>query len=68
MKELVAFLFLIVLVAIGWNQPYRDHYRSIVGPDPAPRPISAQAAKPAAPARQSVWDWEKGTLDQKAHP
>ena len=77
MKELAAFILLIVLIVIGWNQPYKAHFSSVVG-DPPPAtpapaaapaaPVAPVAAAPAAtepaPARDSSWLWnKKGALD-----
>ena len=78
MKELAAFILLIVLIVIGWNQPYKAHFSSVVGDPPpaAPAPaaapaaplppvVAAPAAPEPAPARDSSWLWKKGTLDPK---
>ena len=75
MKEMAAFLLLIVLIGVGWNQPYKAHFSSVVGePTPVPAATPGAAAAPsappaaapaaeAAPARDSSWLWKKGTLD-----
>ena len=42
MKEFAAFILLIVLVLVGWNQPYKTHFSSVVG-DPPPMPAAASA-------------------------
>lgn len=75
MKEMAAFVLLIVLIGVGWNQPYKAHFSSVVGeppPLPAAAPGAADAlsalppaapAAEAAPARDSSWLWKKGTLD-----
>ena len=78
MKELVAFIFLIVLIGVGWNQPYKAHFSSVAGNPPpvivvpaAPAPVApptpAVAAAPAPveapPARDGSWLWKKGALD-----
>ena len=74
MKELVALTFLIVLVVLGWNQSYKNHFDSLVGnPPPAtpapvtPPPVSAgaPAGAPAIPATTPAptgsWMWGKTT-------
>ena len=78
MKELVALVFLIVLIGFGWNQSYKDQLDSLLGnPPPAPvTPPPAPAAPPtpgatalapatpaATPTREAEWLWNKGTLD-----
>ena len=76
MKELVAFLFLIVLLGFGWNQPYKAHFSSLAGNPPpvppaalapAPEAAASAAAAPAvatpAPARDSSWLWKKTSMD-----
>ena len=78
MKEFAAFILLIVLICVGWNQPYKAHFSSVVGEPPpvtaAPAPVAARPDAPAAtapaapeatPARDSSWLWKKGTLDPK---
>ena len=42
MKEFAAFILLIVLVCVGWNQPYKAHFSSVVGEPP---PVPALPAK-----------------------
>ena len=78
MKEFVAFLLFLVLICVGWNQPYKAHFSSVVGEPPPvliPAPAvpaapvapvaNAPAAPEPAPARDSSWLWKKGTLDPK---
>ena len=77
MKEMAAFVLLIVLIGVGWNQPYKAHFTSVVG-EPPPVVVSPSTAAPgvpsapgagapgaveAAPDRDSSWLWKKGTLD-----
>ena len=77
MKEMAAFVLLIVLIGVGWNQPYNAHFSSVVGEPPpvivapaaaAPDAASAPAAPataPAAatPARDTSWLWKKTSMD-----
>ena len=77
MKEMAAIILLVVLIGVGWNQPYKAHFTSVVGepapavgvPVSAPAPPAPGAAAPApteaAPARDSSWLWKKGTLDRQ---
>ena len=77
MKELAALILLIVLICIGWNQPYKAHFSSVVGdpppvvavPAPAPAmpdapPAMAPAVPQATPARDNSWIWNKTSMDQ----
>lgn len=80
MKELAAFILLIVLVGVGWNQPYRAHFSSVAGKPavangapvaPAPPASAASAARPlpeATPARDSAWMWNKTSMDAPHAP
>ena len=74
MKELIAFLFLIVLIGVGWKQPYRAHFSSVAGnPLPvltAPAPASSAPATAAAatPARENSWIWQKTSMDAPHAP
>lgn len=78
MKELAAFTFLIVLVWVGWNQPYRAHFTSVVGDPPSILPPSAEQVTPAGaasgqgtatgvpqatPNPDKNWMWKKTTMD-----
>ncbi len=73
MKELVALLFGGVLISLGWNQPYRDHYlaaqRTLSGKAApavanAPLPPAGPVVSAATPApRDNSWMWQRGTLD-----
>ena len=79
MKEFAAFILLIVLICVGWNQPYKAHFGSVIGePPPVPsapapeRPPATSATPPAAvavpqatPGRDNSWRWKKSTLDRK---
>lgn len=51
MKELIAFVLLLVLIGMGWNQSYRHQYDRLAGnPPPAtPVPVLATPA-PVTPA------------------
>ena len=75
MKELLAFLFLIMLIGVGWNQPYRAHFSSVTGNAPpastAPAPAasaSATAGAAATPARENSWMWQKTSMDAPHAP
>ncbi len=78
MKELAAFTFLIVLVWVGWNQPYGAHFTSVVGDPPSvPAPSPEQTIPVATVSRQATetgvsqptpnpdkgWMWKKTTMD-----
>lgn len=77
MKELAAFLLLLVVAIGGWNQPYKAHYGSLLGHPPAatPAPVAAAApvpaatpavvrtAPPATPAPDNSWMRNRSTLD-----
>ncbi|SRR5438270_514276 len=71
----VAFVILIVLISAGWNQSYREHYRSVVGnPGPATRSASAPlatASRQSAPTGQMDRTWQSNAaenpLEKKAH-
>lgn len=71
MKEFAAFILLILLVLIGWNQPYKAHFSSVTG-----KPLTAGGAGTAAtgsparaagpkstPASDSSWLWKRSKLD-----
>ena len=71
MKEMAAFVLLIVLIGVGWNQPYRAHFGSVVG-EPLPVLLVPSSGAPGAAVpgggevaapRDSSWLWKKGTLD-----
>jgi len=74
MKELAAILLGVVLVAAGWNQPYRDHYLFLAG-TLAKAGISLPTKSVAnvnsgqvvsttqAPQTDNSWMWRKGSLD-----
>ena len=74
MKELVALLFGVVLIAAGWNQPYREHYAFLAGtfskagvtlpakPLPGIPGIRLTAPAPVTQTDKS-WMWQKGALD-----
>ena len=75
MKEFAAFILRIVLICVGWNQPYKAHFSSVVG-EPPPGggagavtagspgvPTAASAALGQTPAPDSSWLWKKSTLD-----
>ena len=53
MKEFAALILLIVLIVVGWNQPYKAHFGSVFGNPPpvvvTPAP-AATAPVPPAPA------------------
>ncbi len=73
MRELIAFVFLVVLIVAGWNQSYRSHLEGLAGspvrvePEPAatPPPVAAtpRAVVPAVPSstpeQDRKWMWEK---------
>lgn len=55
MKELLAMLLLVLIVASGWNQPFKSHFRylySVVSGTPLERP---PAKVPPTPARDNSW-------------
>ena len=69
MREALALLFLIVLIAMGWKQPYRNHVNSVVPQvgaaaqitTPDPRQQRMQAV-PVVP-RDRSWMWERTKMD-----
>lgn len=72
MKELAAFILLIVLICVGWNQPYRAHFSSVAGKPtaangapvaPAPPGSAARPLPEVTPARDSAWMWNKTSMD-----
>lgn len=77
MKELTAFVLLLVLIGMGWKQSYKNQYDRLVGnPPPAtPVPVVATPAPtpqttngPMVPAsatatpRDQSWMWEKNAV------
>jgi hypothetical protein len=80
MKEFAALILLIVLICIGWNQPYKAHFSSVIGDPPAvsaapvaqgamPAPASPAVAIPqATPARDTSWLWNKTSMDAPYTP
>ena len=76
MKEFAAFILLILLVLVGWNQPYKAHFGSVIGKPstpggavavisekPGPPAMVAPAVPRATPAADRSWLWKKSTLD-----
>ena len=79
MKEAVAILFAIVLIALGWDQSYQNQYvavrrsfATISGmrlpqlPNTAsfaPGTPEPQAAPAPAPGGDKSWMWQRSTLD-----
>ena len=73
MKEIAALALLIVLVVVGWNQSYKNHFDGLMGNPPPTTPApaavaSAVAAAPSAvapavpaatPMQDQTWMWEK---------
>ncbi len=53
MKEFAAFILLIVLVLVGWSQPYKAHFSSVVGDPPPVLAAPPVATADAAPASSS---------------
>lgn len=74
MKELIAFLFLIMLISVGWKQPYRAHFSSVAGNPPpvltatAPASSAPATAEAATPARENSWMWQKTSMDAPHAP
>ena len=74
MKELAAFILLIVLIGVGWNQSYRSHFSGVAGKPAAADAASvavASAARPspeATPSRDSTWMWNKTSMDAPHAP
>lgn len=74
MKEFAAFILLIVLVLVGWSQPYKAHFGRVTGNPPAvpaaPADGPPAAAPPAravpqaTPARDNSWLWKKTSMDE----
>jgi hypothetical protein len=75
MKESVALLFSIVLIALGWDQSYQQQYVAItqsvtalkaghlpvvLAPPPTPAPIAAVATPPP---NDHSWMWQRSSLD-----
>ena len=54
MKELAAFLLLIVLVVVGWNQPYKAHLDGMMGKPPPATPAPATPAAAPLPAHAAT--------------
>ncbi|MCE9610289.1 MAG: hypothetical protein K8R23_08865 [Chthoniobacter sp.] len=56
MKELTAFVLLLVLIGMGWNQSYRTQYDRLVGnpPPPTPPPVKATPAPPTLAADKAA--------------
>ena len=69
MKEFAAFIFLIILICVGWNQAYKAHFSSVVGKPPmggdadAGTPSAAHSAPGTTPAPDNSWLWKRTTLD-----
>jgi hypothetical protein len=49
-REAFAFILFLVVVALGWKQPYSKHYYSLIG-KPAPKARQAFAATPSPAER-----------------
>lgn len=67
MKEMVALLLAVGLIAVGWEKSYKEHYIFLATMLSAGRTPAGPAANsyPAAPAAHSdaSWMWEKSKLD-----
>jgi hypothetical protein len=74
MREALAFLSLIVLISLGWNQSYLEHYAQMTGQAVMKtangKVYSLGVAGPEAPpmtttpsTSNSSWMWEKTPLD-----
>lgn len=75
MKVLLEICIIILLIWVGWRQPYREHLQRALGmPElagkplhpalggkPTPTPLRLNPATP--PARDSAWMWRHSTLD-----
>jgi hypothetical protein len=75
MKILLEFLFILLLIAVGWRQPYREHANRALGipvapPEPKSTPAASRATPyPAAapaptPVRDSSWMHRPTRLDR----
>jgi hypothetical protein len=76
MREAIAILALILLISVGWNQRFADHYANLAGEPATPSPSTTpmpnagatpgqfNATKPAAPPRDTSWMWRKTKMDQ----
>jgi hypothetical protein len=71
MREAVALITLILLLWVGWKQPYRNHLadllgarsKRVAGESGTPNTV-ANAAPPEAPAPpDNSWMWQRGKLD-----
>ena len=77
MKVLLELLVIVILLAAGWNQPYRLHLERLFGADAgasvqktdatqtAPRYRPAGTALRTTPAPDNSWLWERTILDPK---
>ncbi len=78
MREALAFLILILLISLGWNQPFSEHVSNLTGqpvvsrvPAYANQPgqpgAVASAGRPGAhvsPPRDNSWMWAPTTMDK----
>jgi hypothetical protein len=77
MREALAFLSLIALVVLGWNQSYQDHFAHMTGGSIAPKkrttpkPVVRVAPQPgqvpqsiSPTTRDRSWMWQKTNMDQ----
>jgi hypothetical protein len=71
MRELLAFLTLIILVTIGWNQSYLEHYWQLTGASPRAGSSRMQGGGNGGTPRagksgkgNGSWMWEKTSLDR----
>jgi hypothetical protein len=75
MRELVALLFAVVLISVGWYRPYREHFSfatnalaktGLIAPGKWATSAPTPAVQPAPETSTSkTWMWEKSTLDSK---
>ena len=74
MREALAFLFLILLISLGWNQSYLEHYAQMTGQSVMKhsdgKVYSLGVAGVEAPPKGTTpstssgsWMWEKTPLD-----
>lgn len=50
MKEFVALVLVMVLIFIGWNQPFKTHFSSVVGDLPPAAAVISPPLADASPA------------------
>jgi hypothetical protein len=65
MRELLTFITIAFLVAVGWKQSFQSHWLHLTGqPTPAKaRGATRNPAQPGAASKDNSWMWNRTKMD-----